>query len=475
MADHFSYTGLLTSLFLPWFIGCVWVKYLLEQSGRWNYFVVAGQGYLLGVFLTTIVIRLGFAIGIDLHFWQISTALLFFGIFGLLVQQLRWPEIRKYKERVIEPSWQKVVLLTLLGLIAWRYLNLLQELMTRPLYSWDAWMNWAPKAIVWFNLDHFANFVNPDQWLQQSANTHNYTLGNYHASDYPPSVPIIMLWSMMGAGTSDNGLIFLPWALLAIALGIALYGHLRLAGLSTLLSTIAVYVLLSMPYFNVHIALAGYADIWLAAAFGMAIFALHEWTQCRHWSYGILCIILGIFCSQLKNPGIVLGAIVLLTFIRSMLRLDFRKELAFLAIISAALVYTLIFGATVQIPFVGEFSISRTQIDTPMLGSFALEYHPLVTGAFIETLFFMLNWNILWYLITLLLVAKLLKGDITRQASAAWLGTFLALAFIFFVFYFTYHYDAALNFGTVNRALLYPVAALVFLFFKEVNLHISKE
>ena len=66
------------------------------------------------------------------------------------------------------PHWQKAVVTVLLALLAWRYLTILQELLLRPLYAWDAWMNWAPKAIVWFHLEHLIEFVNPEQWLSRA-------------------------------------------------------------------------------------------------------------------------------------------------------------------------------------------------------------------------------------------------------------------------------------------------------------------
>lgn len=470
IAEQFSNPGLMTSLVLPWLIGCIWVKILLEGSGRWNYFIVVGHGYFVGIFIMAIILRLGFAIGIDISFWPAIGALLAIGIAGILLQIIRGSARKEPTSTFPLPMWQKLIIIILLGLLAWRYATLLQELLTRPLYSWDSWMNWAPKAITWFHLNEFTNFVSPDMWLQQSVDGKNHTLGNYHASVYPPLVPLIMLWSMMGAGTWDNTHIYLPWILLAVALGLALYGHLRLAGASSLLATTAVYILLSIPYLNVHIALAGYADLWLAAAFGMAMFSAHEWDKCRSWSYATLCLTLAIFCSQLKTPGIVLGVIILLTLLRSLLNLSFKKELTVLFIMMAVSLCVFIFGVSFQIPFAGYFSVSLTNIEIPLLGSFALKFKPIVSSAFITALFFMLNWNILWFLLIFLLTKCFFSGNLIKQPSSVWLGTFLALFFVVFVFYFTYHYEAALNFATINRALIYPIPALVFLLFQEINL-----
>ena len=61
-----SLLGLATSLILPWILGCVWVFWLLRQSVRWNAFIVAGHGYLVGVFLTTLLIRIWHFAGLPL-------------------------------------------------------------------------------------------------------------------------------------------------------------------------------------------------------------------------------------------------------------------------------------------------------------------------------------------------------------------------------------------------------------------------
>jgi len=124
-------------------------------------------------------------------------------------------------------GWQSA----LLALLAWRYAVLFEELTLRPLYAWDAWMNWAPKAVVWFHQQVLVEFAHPHDWLQQEGEV-LYTLGNRFSSDYPETVPLILLWSMLGGGTADHGAIYLPWVLVPPALGVALYGHLRLAVLS---------------------------------------------------------------------------------------------------------------------------------------------------------------------------------------------------------------------------------------------------
>jgi hypothetical protein len=464
MADAISYPGILIATLLPWLVGCIFVRLLLARSRRWNWLVVAGHGYFAGVFITTILIRFWNWWGVELRFWPLAATLLALAAGGLLA---RVPRPHHDTDRTLQttiPGWHRVVIALLICLLAWRYLTLFQELMIRPLYAWDAWMNWAPKAIVWFHHNALTPFVTPEQWLEQGSAGPGYTLGNSQASLYPVTVPLIQLWSMMGIGTWDHSYLYLPWMLAPIAIGLALYGHLRLVGVSVLASTLACYLLLNLPYLNVHTALPGYADIWLASTFGLAMFAFHEWQLNRHGSYLTLCLFMAYFCSQLKNPGIALCLILVIAILRSWLNLSNRVEVSLGIILMVLLISLLVFGFSADIPVLGHFSVGGNEIELPLFGSFSLEYHP-VSSAFIKSLLVMINWNLLSYLLILLIAVKVYRGDLVRKASSESLILLASAMFLVFVFYFTRHYFAALNFVTLNRALMYPVPALIFYLF----------
>jgi hypothetical protein len=465
MDDLISYPGLIASLLLPWITGVVFTRALLRNSGRYNWFIVIGQGYFAGIFATTVLMRVSDWVGAGLHFRGMAAVLALLGIVGVIIQvSQRTPGNQPVASASI-PHWHKAVVTVLLALLAWRYLTLLQELLLRPLYAWDAWMNWAPKAIVWFHLEQLIGFVDPQQWLSQGPGLNNYTLGNAQASHYPPAVPLILLWSMLGAGTWDHSYLFLPWFLVPVNLGLALYGHLRLNGRSVLTATVACYLLLSMPFVNVHSALAGYADIWVAAAFGLAVFALNEWQRNRSSSYGILLLLMALFCSQLKAPGIVLALILIAIFIRSVINLGHKTELAVTS--SLAVLIALIFWLTVDvdIPHFGRLIIRTDFISIPDLGTYRFAYHA-VWHRFLESMLLMINWNIFWYLLAALVVGAALRGDLLRPPEPDTLAAAAALAFVFLVLSFKEDYMSLTLLSTLNRALLYPIPALMFYLFK---------
>jgi hypothetical protein len=354
-------------------------------------------------------------------------------------------------------------------MIFYRYCTIAQEIVLRPLYPWDAWMNWAPKAIAWFHLHDLVPYISPTEWLQTTGDKLAYTTGAQNAWKYPVTIPLIQLWGMLGAGTSEQNFSNLPWLFAPLAFALALYGHLRLLGASALLATLACYMLLSIPFINVHAALAGYADMWLAFAFGAAVLSLHEWQQSRHWSWGALSLFFAFACTQLKLPGLVLGAIITMVFLISLIKLSNRVRLIAVMLATICLLYIAFIGINLNIPTVGQIEISSSKIALPCLGIFQLEYHP-VHQALFRTIFSMANWNILWYLFAAVLSVKLLRKEFFKPASLELQAIVLLLLFFFIVFYFTHIYEFVLDYSTVNRVLLYAVPAMVFYIFKNITL-----
>lgn len=470
MTDTISYSGLAFALLAPWLLGSVWVYSLVSKSGRWNWFLVLGHGYFIGIFLTVSLILLWDYLGLALGFQGIAATLTVITVAGGLLSVKKAQSPRDITAPETLSRWHICVISLLLGLLFWRYSTLLQEILLRPLYSWDSWMNWAPKAIVWFHQQQLTEFISPHEWLQEPANTASYTLGNYAAFSYPPAIPLIQLWCMLGAGVSDHSSIYLPWLMAPIATGLALYGHLRLAGVSILAATIACYILLNIPYINVHSALPGYADLWLATAFGMAAFSLYEWDRSRHWSYAVLCLVMAVLCCMLKKPGVFLGFIILLAFLRSVVNLSFKTELIVAAVLIGTGLFLATSGISLDLPLIGHISIDGTKIATSLNGNYTLELHP-VSGAYVETLFVSANWHMLWYWLIILLFFKAFSGDIWRQPSPLSAVAIGAIAFIAFIFSFTNYYSTALNFTTLNRAILYVLPTLIFFAF----LHLRRQ
>ncbi|MCR9103692.1 MAG: hypothetical protein NXI15_00245 [Gammaproteobacteria bacterium] len=464
MSDPFSLQGFLVALLLPWFAGTVWVKYLLARTGRINWYIVIGQGFFVGYFATTLLVRAWDAAGQPLNFSYLGTALLTITLVGLaLLRTASFPPAMAPEERAVMSPLVKLGVVVLLGMLGWRYLLLFEELLLRPLYAWDAWMNWAPKSIVWFHVGEITDFVSPKRWMSLGSLA-DYTLGNGQAWDYPISVPVIILWNMLGAGTWDHPALFLPWMLMPVCLGMAIYGHLRLAGVSVALSVLACYVLLSIPYVNVHSVLAGYADLWLASAFGLGVCAIYEFARTRHWAYALLALFLAGFCAQLKVPGIFMGLILLVCVVRTAVNLPARIEMIVAAVLFIAFVLLLMVGISFEAPHLGTVVLSWEEMRVGRVGNFVPKYHH-VESEFFETYFLMANWHLLAYYFFALVLYGLGSGVWWRWPSSEALAAVTALVFVVSVFFFTGYFTQAKNFVALNRALLYPVPALIFCFF----------
>lgn len=465
MTDPFSLAGTITALMLPWLFGYALLAGLFKTSPRWNTHVIVGHGYLVGLFLTTLIIRAWDAIGLPLHFWSITLfiALLTTGVYA--GTRNRQGIAQQHVVKQTDQTWQRAVMWLLVILVLYRYYGLAREIWLRPLYPWDAWMNWAPKAVIWFHLGELASFISPQQWLEKPGDLLAYTTGAQNAWKYPVTVPLIQLWGMLGAGASDQNSSNLPWLLAPLAFGLALYGHLRMFGGSALLATSACYILLSIPYLGVHSVLSGYADLWLALAFGAAIMSLHEWQLSRHRSWGTLTLVFAFACTQLKLPGVVLGGIVLAVFVVSLFRPGRKFILSAIILITPVMLYITMAGVSLDIPTVGHLEVSTTRIAMPYIGTFDLNYHP-VNAALATSLFSLSNWNIFWYLFVSVLVMKIFKREVFRGPTLEFQCIALTFLFFGFVFYFTHIHQYVLDFTTVNRAILYVIPVSVFYVFK---------
>ena len=82
--------------------------------------------------------------------------------------------------------------------------------------------------------------------------------------DYPATVPLWQVWSSVTLGRFDDALMNVPWWLTAVAFAVRIRraaggGDERRGGV------VGAWLVSSLPLANVHVALAGYADLPMAA------------------------------------------------------------------------------------------------------------------------------------------------------------------------------------------------------------------
>ncbi len=121
--------------------------------------------------------------------------------------------------------------------------------------------------------------------------------------EYPSTMPLLQVWNCICLGRWDDTLMNWPWWQIGTALTFAVYGGLRSQAVSALPALVGAFLVASLPLANVHVALAGYADLPLAAFYTAAALALLRWTGSRDLRDAALTLLFALACTQIKNPG----------------------------------------------------------------------------------------------------------------------------------------------------------------------------
>lgn len=449
------------ALFLPWLLGVVWLRCRWNPASEGALAMVLGYGYLIGILVTILTMLAIDAVGLSQDFLTILTILTVLTVVGYwFSRDIPW---RNWGGGLItlgwrgQPTWQKVICGFLLALIAVRLTGVALEIVWRPLYPWDAWMNWAPKTKVWFEHKELVPFVDPNTWLNDQTREF-YTIDAWR---YPPAIPLIQLWMALAIGRWEESFINLPWLFCGMALGLAFYGQARIWGIPALAALIFTYFLLSMPFTGTHIALAGYAELWLSTTYLLAVMAFFHWLRTGDRRQGVLALLLASSLVLIKVPGIVWA----LTFIPALLVALLPRRIlvgSAIAVSIMAMTWFLSGGFEVKISGLGRFVFTTETIAIPYIGSYSIQYHPGVWEALAQNLFILDNWHLLGYLtvIAFLVALPLIFRDRVLLAMATLIVA--GLAFLGIVFFFTHRAAWIIDYTTTNRAIFHMMPVLAY-------------
>jgi hypothetical protein len=448
MIDAFR---LVTGWALPWLLGVALLAALRRRAGAdreagevaW----ILGCGWFVGTFALTLWMRALSWLGAAFSVAAIGLPL---AVGTIALAALAWRRARNDEYRVaVSDAWNELRGVGLsasaralwFALLLWlvlRSLLLLVQVVWIPLYPWDAWIQWATKARVWYELGHIVPFARTDPWFAADGSAW------FDASpSYPATVPLWQVWSNLALGRWDDALMNLPWWLLAVAFTFAVYGALRRAGMEPLGALIGAWLVSSLPLANVHVALAGYADLPMAAYYALAAIAVWRWTSTRTATDAVLACVLAVACALTKTPGIVWA----LTLIPGAVFAAFPRH--GLRIVSIGLLVAL----------AALLTFARTE---PVLLGYRLhlDFAPAWSGL-LDSLFLLGNWHLLWY--ATLAVAALAGREIIAQALAPLtLIVITGVIFLLVVFAFTNARDWVTDQSTVNRATLHLAPLLTF-------------
>lgn len=430
------------SVGLPWITGTLWVAALQRLSKEPSWLLSAGYGYPVGVLATTLVMRTVNAIATAWSLSLIAVPMALLAAAGYLLARpgASWRGAWKRSRHAYlgSPGSLRVLLWICVALIAIRLASLAAEDALRPLLPWDAWAQWATKAIVWYHYGRIVPFVSPDEWLatgdpMRFMDTH---------SGYPATVPLLQVWTALCLGRWDESLINAPWPAMACALGLAFYAQVRRLGAGPAAAVLCAYLLLSLPFLDIHVALAGCADLFMAVAYGLAAMALWHWTLARNRADAVLALIMAAGCIVTKTEGILWTLTLIPPVIVAVNR---RVGLWVVGLLGGAAVLYVLFGPA-EIAILGY--VLRTR--------FANVSQPLF-----EHLLLMDNWHLLWYatIVTVVANGRTILSAKLAPMSVTMLGAF---TFVFVVFFYSSAAGGVDEESLVNRLPLHLVPALVF-------------
>ena len=205
----------------------------------------------------------------------------------------------------------------------------------------------------------------------------------------PPTLPLLQVWGSIALGRWDDALMNWPWWQFAVALSLAVYGALRALHMPALAALVVTYFVSSLPLGTVHVALAGYADLPLAACYACAALAFLRSTATGALRDAVLAIVLALICTQIKAPGIGWAA----TLVPGVIAAKWpRRGVRIAAAIIAAILIVVLVTARSSLALFGH----------PV----GLAYDP-AWGTHAESYFLLGSWNLLWYGV---LAASLLPG-----------------------------------------------------------------
>jgi hypothetical protein len=434
--------ALFIATFLPWWFGVELLLALRRDAadGPGDAAWVLGAGYLSGAFLLTVWMRVLSLAGVGFNVWVVALPI---AAAAAALTALVWKRnraaIRMTRAQLDLDGAARVIYWVLLAWIALRFAMLSIEMLSRPLYPWDAWTQWATKARVWYELGRIAPFVRQDAWLAAQGAAY------FDASpEYPPTMPLLQVWSCLALGRWDDTLMNGPWWCIGVALTLAAYGGLRSLRAGALASMVGAFLVASLPLANVHVALAGYADLPMAAYYTTAALALLRWIDRRTLPDIACALLLAVACTQVKNPGWFWAATLVPGFVvarwpRHGVRIAFTG-------------YAL---ALVLLVALARFKFRIFNYDL------ALNYAP-AWADLAESYFLLGNWHVLWYGA---IAAALLAWRSLLSPALAPLTTIVVggLIFLFVVFGFTTASFYISDQTTVNRATLH-LAPLVVVF-----------
>jgi hypothetical protein len=220
------------------------------------------------------------------------------------------------------------------------------------------------------------------------------------------------------------------------------------------------YLLLSLPYLNTHMALGGYADIWVSAAYALAAMSFLQWMRSGESMHVALMLLMALFLVIVKLPGIVWA----LTFFPAVLMAYLSRTQRYLLwfVLSVCVAWLSFLNSfALNLPGIGRIEFQNKLLTIGSVVSAEFSFHD-VSAAFLKTALFFDNWHLLLVLVVVGTLRYLIDGKTDKSRRAAMMLIFSFASIIFLLFFYTDWYAWAVDQTTINRMILHGVPMVFF-------------
>lgn len=339
-------------------------------------------------------------------------------------------------------------LLPLLALHAWLVAG---EVLLRPPYPWDAWAIWLLKPKAWMLEGRIGPWVDASRWIADASGQ----LRTADAWAYPEAIAHLAIWFAAAWGSWNAIAVDVAWFVLWLALLLGCHGHLRDFGLDRTRALVAVYALGSLPLLDVHIALAGYADAWIAATLAFACLHWLRWLERGGRGDLLLAVAFAGLLPTIKLEGWAWLSILAGTMLYQRMTPRLRRHaLALAPVIGLAV-------ASASLLRWPPFDWLFDRLGLGMDAAAQIAHAPAVVVATATGMFAQYNWHLFWVAVALTLGVR--WRVLAQSATLRVYGLFLVLGcgFLFMLFMLTPAGRWAESYTVVNRLGLQVVPAML--------------
>ena len=409
--------------------------------------VAAGLGWVVGVLACAALLRLTSGASLDGALWRIAPLGI---VLGLAAWGLAWysrgPVKVGHWPRGAPAPWLLVA--AVVAILATRGWLLASDVLLHPTLPWDAWSAWQAKAKSWVLAGQAVPWVSFDEWIRNPQ----LDLRTGVAWDYPDMIPWVMVWFALASGWVEP-LLNMTWVGLWLALLLAQFGQLRALGVDATRAWVAIWLLGTLPLVNVHAALGGYADLWLAVLLSQAVLSWLRWACHQDPRQLAVALLLTALLPVLKHEGALWAILLGAACVSCSPRLALGWVRAAIAVSIAALLVGVSFALDAHWTEVARRYVEAHEFDGARM---AASLRAVASGLWGQG-----NWNLLWFLLPAVLVVNWPAWRSWRSGRVLFLFLVAALLLVICVFTLSAAARHAQSQSAINRIILQLVPLAV--------------